>query len=150
MVNIYSKSIFQGFSNKHEIEYFQHEKHEIESWNPVYIYIFFRSQSSESQLGINYHSKQVTSNNISISNPHFIGFRRTGDLSLLHSPYRAEALICVMDWNTGYLFVCLKNLHVFRQSELWSTGIILHTRTVWQSVHSEKYFLIWIHIFREI
>ena len=58
------KAFFKGFLTRyctmHEIEYFQKL-----SWNPVYIYISFRSQSSQSQLGINYHSKQVKSNKLS-------------------------------------------------------------------------------------
>ena len=62
MVNIYSKSILQGLSTIHEIEYFQKL-----SWNTVYItliiYIFFLSQRSQSR--INYHSEQVTINKLS-------------------------------------------------------------------------------------
>ena len=58
------KAFFKGFLTRyctmHEIEYFQKL-----SWNTVYIYIFFRSQRSQSQLRINYHSKQVTSNKLS-------------------------------------------------------------------------------------
>ena len=62
MVNIYSKSILQGLSTIHEIEYFQKL-----TWNTVYItliiYIFFLSQRSQSR--INYHSEQVTINKLS-------------------------------------------------------------------------------------
>ena len=63
------KAFFKGFLTRyctmHEIEYFQKL-----SWNTVYImiiiYIFFSVSRSQSQLRINYHSEQLTSNKLSL------------------------------------------------------------------------------------
>ena len=53
----------------------------------IIIYIFFSVSRSQSQLRINYHSEQLRV----INYLYFSGFRRTGNLRLLHSPYTAEA-----------------------------------------------------------
>ena len=52
-----------------------------------YNYIFVSVLRSQSQLRINYHSEQVRV----INYLYFSGFRRTGNLRLLHSPYTAQA-----------------------------------------------------------
>ena len=71
----------------HEIEYFQNLL-----WNTVYIviitYILFSVSRSQSQLRINYHSEQVTSNKLSL----FQWISSDGKFeTILHSPYTAEA-----------------------------------------------------------
>ena len=53
----------------------------------IIIYIYFSVSRSQSQLRINYHSQQVRE----INYLYFSGFRRMGNLRLLHSQYTAEA-----------------------------------------------------------